>query len=157
MVTSSDLPKDRLPIGQLLVRLLREFRIEVFEPAAVNGYPDLRESHLLIFGNIGVDGLRLTDLAARCQLGLAATSEMVDNLVGLGYLERRPDERDRRAKLIFPTARGRSLLRDAGRQVTEIEERWGALIGTAEFHRACMDLQRLITALDSDRESTLGG
>ena len=148
MVTSSDLPKDRLAVGQLLGRLLREFRIELFEPAAANGYPDLRESHLLIIGNIGINGMRLTELAARSQLGLAATSEMVDNLVGLGYFERRPDERDRRAKLIFPTARGRALLNDAGNRVAEIEERWGLLIGQADFNRACNELQRLIDALD---------
>jgi DNA-binding MarR family transcriptional regulator len=150
MVTSSDLPQDRLAIGQLLGRLLREFRIELFEPAAANGYPDLRESHLLILGNIGIHGMRLTELAARSQLGLAATSEMVDNLVGLGYFERRPDERDRRAKLIFPTDRGRALLTDAGKRVAEIEQHWGTLIGSADFHRACMDLQRVLTSLDAE-------
>jgi DNA-binding MarR family transcriptional regulator len=149
MVTSSDLPKDRLAIGQLLGRLLREFRVELFEPAAANGYPDLRESHLLILGNIGIHGMRLTELASRSQLGLAATSEMVDNLVALGYFERRPDERDRRAKLIFPTDRGRALLRDAGNRVAEIEQGWAALIGSAEFNRACANLQRLLDELDA--------
>jgi len=43
MATSRDLPADRLAIGPLLVRLLRQFRAELFEPAAGHGYPDLRE------------------------------------------------------------------------------------------------------------------
>jgi hypothetical protein len=30
-----------------------------------HGYPDLREPYLRIFGNLGVDGIGLTDLAAR--------------------------------------------------------------------------------------------
>jgi hypothetical protein len=81
----------RLAIGQLLVRLLRQFRAELFEPAAGHGYPDLREPHLHIFGNLGGDGIRLTDVAARAQLSLATASELVSDLQELGYLERRAD------------------------------------------------------------------
>ncbi len=80
MATSRDLPADRLAIGPLLVRLLRQFRAELFEPAAGHGYPDLREPHLHIFGNLGVDGIRLTDLPARAQLSLATASELVSDL-----------------------------------------------------------------------------
>ena len=158
MVTSRDLPADRLAIGQLLVRLLREFRQELFEPAAGHGYPDLRESHLQIFGSVGIDGVRLTQLAARCQLGLAATSELVDNLVALGYLERRPDPSDGRAKLIFPTVRGRQALNDAGDRVAEIEQHWAQIVGVEDFAAACQTLHGLLTAL-SEKPGTelLGG
>lgn len=147
MVTSRDLPTDRLAIGQLLGRLLREFRKELFEPAASHGYPDLRESHLQIFGSVGIDGVRLTELAARCQIGLAAASELVDNLVALGYLERRPDPSDGRARLIFPTARGRQALNDAGDRVAEIEHHWANIVGVQGFAAACQTLQSLLTAL----------
>ncbi|MDX3075521.1 MarR family winged helix-turn-helix transcriptional regulator [Streptomyces sp. NPDC088354] len=147
MPSSSDLPVDRLAIGQLLVRLLREFRTEMFAPAAERGYADLREPHLQIFGNIGVDGIRLTDLAARAQLSLAATSELVNELQELGYLERRPDPGDRRAKLIFPTGRGRQALDDAGGRVAEIEQRWSEAVGPGDFTAACRTLQHLLDAL----------
>ena len=75
MATSRDLPTDRLAIGQLLIRLLREFRRELSAPAAAAGYGDIRDPHLQIFGAIGMGGVRLTDVAARAQLSLAATSE----------------------------------------------------------------------------------
>ena len=88
--TSRDLLPDRLAIGQLLGRLLREFRAELFRPAGERGYPDLREPHLHIFGNVGIDGIRLTDLASRAQLSLATTSELVTDLQRLGYFERQP-------------------------------------------------------------------
>jgi DNA-binding MarR family transcriptional regulator len=144
MAASRDLPTDRLAIGQLLVRALREFRRELFERAADGGYPDLREPHLQIFGNLGIDGVRLTDLAARAQLSLAATSELVNDLQDLGYLERRPDPTDGRAKLIHPTARGRQALNDAGDRVAEIEERWAALVGQYRFNSAARTLQHLL-------------
>jgi DNA-binding MarR family transcriptional regulator len=142
-----ELPTDRLAIGQLLGRLLREFRSELFAPAAAHGYPDVREPHLQIFGNVGIDGVRLTELAARAQLSLAATSELVNELQHLGYLERRPDESDGRAKLIFPTARGRRALDDAGDRVAKIERHWSGLVGPDRFAAACRTLQELLDVL----------
>ena len=147
MATSRDLPADRLAIGQLLARLLRQFRAEVFEPAAGHGYPDLREPHLHIFGNLGVDGIRLTDLAARAQLSLATASELVSDLQELGYLERQADGTDKRAKLIFPTPRGRRALDDAGDRVAQIEQHWSQIVGPERFAEACRTLQDLIDAL----------
>jgi DNA-binding MarR family transcriptional regulator len=151
MPTSRDLPTDRLAIGQLLVRLLRQFRAELSDPAAEAGYPDLREPHLHIFGNLGIDGVRLTELADRTQLSLAATSELVSELERLGYLERQPDPVDGRAKLIFPTRRGRQALDDAGDRVAQIEQHWAQLLGPARFADTCRALQQLLDKLTDQR------
>jgi DNA-binding MarR family transcriptional regulator len=147
MPTSRDLPADRLAVGQLLGRLQREFRTELFAPAAGRGYGDLRPPHLQVFGSVGVDGVRLTELAARGQLSLATTSELVTDLQRLGYLERRPDPSDGRARLIYPTARGRQVLADAGDRVAEIEAHWATLVGQEEFQRTCQTLQHLLDKL----------
>jgi len=148
--SSRDLPTDRLAIGQLLGRLLREFRRELFAPAADHGYADLREPHLQIFGNVGIDGVRLTELAARAQLSLATTSELVSELQRLGYLERRPDGADRRAKLIFPTERGRQALNDAGDRVAEIEQQWRNALGGNGFDVMCRSMQELLNRLSDE-------
>src|SRR5450432_1956103 len=103
MNTSRGLRADRQAIGQLLGRLLSEFRRELSEPMAERGYGDIRRPHLQVWGNIGWDGMRLTELAARAELSLSATSELVNELEHLGYLHRVPDPRDGRAKLIVPT------------------------------------------------------
>src|SRR6202171_3916401 len=76
MATSSDLPPDRQAIGQLLVRLLHEFRADLAKSRADAGYGDIRDPHMQIFGNIRTGGIRLTELAERAQLSLAATSEL---------------------------------------------------------------------------------
>jgi DNA-binding MarR family transcriptional regulator len=144
MATSRDLPTDRLAIGQLLGRLLREFRSELLAPGARAGFADVREAHLQIFGNIGIDGVRLTELAARAQLSPAAASELVDDLQALGYLERRPDPTDGRAKLIYPTRRGRRALDAAGDRVAEIEQRWADIVGRSAFDAAMQTLQQLV-------------
>lgn len=148
MPTSRDLPTDREPVGQLLVQLLREFRRELFEPASEAGYPDIRVPHLQIFGNLDVAGIRLTALAGRAQLSLAATSELVNELQDLGYLARKPDVTDRRAKLIVPTAHGRQALRDARDRVAEIEQHWSGLVGPDHFATTCRTLQALLDTLN---------
>lgn len=151
MAKSSELPADRLAIGQLLVRLLRLFRDDLAEPAADSGYPDIREVHYQIFGNIRTGGIRLTELAARAQLSLAAASELVNDLATLGYLTRRPDPVDGRAKLIDLTPRGVGLLAAAGERVTDIERRWGAAVGEKNFASMCDTMQRLLDDLDPEQ------
>ena len=149
-MTASRGEPQRLAIGQLLGRLQRAFREELAEPRAAAGFGDVREPHLQVFGNIRAGGVRLTELATRASLSLAATSELVNDLVGLGYLERRPDPTDGRAKLIDLTARGRELMAAAGGRVAEIERHWAAQLGDGEFEALAVTLQRLLDALDPE-------
>jgi len=148
MAPSRDLPTDRLAIGQLLVRLLREFRDDLAVPRASAGYGDVREVHFQIFGNIRMGGIRLTELADRAQLSLAAASELVNDLVDLGYLTRRPDPADGRAKLIDLTKRGQALMTDAGGRVIDIERRWAEVVGQRNFTQMARTMQRLLDELD---------
>lgn len=148
MPTSRDLPPDQLAIGQLLVRLLREFRDDLAAPRADAGYGDIREPHFQIFGNIRMGGIRLTELAERAQLSLAATSELVNDLAEMGYVKRRPDPTDGRAKLIDLTERGHDLMATAGDRVADIERRWSELIGPRNFTSMTRSMQRLLDELD---------
>jgi len=147
------LATDRLAIGQILGRLLRQFRESMFaNPERAERFPGIRFPHLQIWGNVGVDGIRLTDLAERATLSLAACSELVNEMQDAGYLERRPDPRDGRAKLIFPTRRGRALLDEAGHVVAEIELHWRSLCPPGDFDRACKTLDNLLHELDHEPE-----
>jgi DNA-binding MarR family transcriptional regulator len=155
MAPSRGLPHDRLAIGQILVRLLHQFRTELFADAETDGrFRDIRFPHLQVWGNIGIDGIRLTDLAGKGQLSLAACSELVDELQHLGYLERRPDPSDGRAKLIFPTIKGRDLLDSAGQAVAELEQRWRQKLPRGAFDIACKTLDDLLSALDDESTPT---
>jgi DNA-binding MarR family transcriptional regulator len=150
MATSRGLPTDRLAIGQILVRLLHHFRTEIFARGEVDGrFVDIRFPHLQVWGNVGIDGIRLTDLAGRAQLSLAACSELVDELQQLGYLTRRPDPSDGRAKLIFPTPKGRKVLDSAGTMVAEIEQEWRDTLPPGQFDHACSTLDELLVLLET--------
>lgn len=70
------------------------------------GFADLRRAHNAVLANLAGDGMRLTELAAAGSMTKQAMGELVDDLVAKGYLERRPDPADGRAKLICWAERG---------------------------------------------------
>lgn len=139
----------RLPIGQLLVRMLRAFRQDLYRSPQLAGRRDIREAHLQVFGTIDWEGTRLTDLAARANMTRPSMSELVDELQQAGYLERRPDPSDGRAKLIRPTRKGRRVLAEALRAVEDIERGYAEAVGTERFDALVATLQAL---LDAQRE-----
>jgi DNA-binding MarR family transcriptional regulator len=144
---STGVPDDRLLLGQILVRLLHRLRSETYTRASV---PGLRFPALQILGNlVGVEGIRLTDLAARAALSLAACSDLVNELEGLGFLERRPDPTDGRAKLIVPTELGRRLLQASQTAIAGLEDRWAALCPPGAFEAACTTFDQLLRVLDT--------
>lgn len=149
MVTSSSNGStERLRLGQLLVRLLHRLRSETFLEGQSMG-ANLRLSHSQIIGNlVGVDGIRLTELAARATLSLAACSEQVNELESLGVLERRPDPTDGRAKLIVPTPLGRRMLEASQASIARLEQRWAALCPPNAFEDACSTLDMLLRSLE---------
>jgi DNA-binding MarR family transcriptional regulator len=136
----------RLPIGQLLGRLLHSFRRELYERAREGGYDDIRAAHLQVFGAVDWTGTRLTDLAARSNMTLPAMSELVDELQRNGYLERRPDPHDRRARSIRLTRKGRRFLVEGLRAVQEIEARYASVVGEDRFAVMVAALGDLIEA-----------
>jgi DNA-binding MarR family transcriptional regulator len=90
------------------------------------GHDDLRAAHAQVFVALDVEGSRLTELAARSGMTKQAMGELVHYLEHHGYLAVEPDTRDRRAKMIRPTVRGRaahraclSLVEDSDRSLAE--------------------------------------
>lgn len=147
-MSTPPLPNDRLPIGQLLVRLLHRLRSEGFLEGQAQG-AGLRFPHTQILGNmVGIEFIRLTELASRATLSLAACSELVNELEALGYFERRPDPTDGRAKLIVPTQSGRQLLDASQLAVARLEERWGSHCPPHAFDAACSTLDQLLRSLE---------
>jgi DNA-binding MarR family transcriptional regulator len=146
---------ERLPIGQLLGNLLRLFRVEL--AARGEGLPDvagLRPAHLQVFGSIKARGTRLTELASATNLSLSAMAELVDDLQQLGYLERKPDPSDGRAKLVCLTDQGWQAIRHGRTIIQAIEHDWAAAVGNDRFETLCHQLQDLLDKLDPTIRAT---
>lgn len=93
------------------------------------GHPAIRPKHGAVFANIDREGTRATTLAERAGMGKAAMGELVDELERLGYVERRPDPSDRRAKLVVPTERALEVTRLVHAFNRRLEVRYRRLLG----------------------------
>ncbi len=91
---------------------------------AAAGYTDIRGAHGCVFGNIGPEGMRLTELACTAKMTKQAVGEVVTDLERLGYAERIPDPTDGRAKIIRLTERGSIAQRVAFERIREVEREW---------------------------------
>jgi DNA-binding MarR family transcriptional regulator len=73
-----------------------------------------------------------------------AMGELVDQLESLGYLVRRADLRDRRAKLIVLTARGKACVEAAQVTIAELEDEISRRLGERGHHQLRLLLEKLL-------------
>ncbi|MHB8669082.1 MAG: MarR family winged helix-turn-helix transcriptional regulator [Acidimicrobiales bacterium] len=95
------------------------------------GYPGLTPSHQVVFENLDRHGTRLTELATRAGMTHQSLGELVSGLEQRGYLERRSDPNDGRARIVSLTDTGRRMVRRALREMAAIEEEWRARLVAA--------------------------
>lgn len=117
----------------LLSRIHVSLSRQVVDGVVAAGHP-IRASHSVVFGQLGEEGARLTELARGANMTPQAMGELVDELEELGYVVRRPDASDRRAKLITLTENGRDCVRDGIETIAGIERTITQTLG-AEGHR----------------------
>ncbi|MFI6297877.1 MarR family winged helix-turn-helix transcriptional regulator [Nonomuraea sp. NPDC050790] len=120
-------------LGILASRTLFAFQRELFTTLAQQGHPRLRPRHGAVLAYLDAEGSRATDLSAQSGQHKQVIGTLVDELVELGYVERRPDPKDRRAKLIVPTELGLDQMARSDAVVQEIERRHAATVGEAEW------------------------
>jgi len=111
------------------------------------GFDDLRPALLAVAQHVGASGTRITELAERAQLTKPTVVHAVDELERLGYVIRRPDPADGRAKLVMSTARARQAERAARAATADIRDAWAELIGEQDMAALEAVLRRLRAAL----------
>jgi DNA-binding MarR family transcriptional regulator len=120
-------------LGILAARLLFAVQDELYARLEDAGYTDVTRLHGAVIANLDEEGTRATELARRSGRHKQIIGRIVDELEQLGYVDRRPEPGDRRAKLVVPTERGRKLMRLSDEIVLDIERRQAAELGKAEY------------------------
>lgn len=113
------------------------------------GYPQ-KPSHSAVFAQIDSAGSRLTDLARGANMTPQAMGELVDELEDLGYVVRRPDPTDRRAKLIVLTERGQECIAAGLATIDGLEERITDVLGEHGRQQLRSLLTKLLDAGEAD-------
>jgi DNA-binding MarR family transcriptional regulator len=134
-----------LPLDRLLEIALSEFAEQVSQGLAKTPYSDIRPAHECVLRNIDRDGTRLTLIADRARLTKQAVGEVASDLERRGYLVRRPDPSDGRAKIMRLTRRGRAAHQVTFSLVRDIERCWEQRVGLERI-QALREALEAITA-----------
>ena len=140
--------KQHYNLALLLELAYKKLDAALVEQLRASGFPDLRPAHSQVFGAISAEGSRVGEMAAQAGITQQSMSELVDSLERLGYLDRRPDPSDRRARIIVFTERGWEAVRAGIAIVDAIEHDWAQHMGArrANALRAALE----IIALNDD-------
>lgn len=129
----------------LLLRLLhREYAIGIEASLAEAGFGDIRSGDAKVFPFVSPEGIQVRDLAIRAGVRKQTMAQTVDQLERAGYLERRPNPRDGRSRLVVLTERGRAVQPLAAGAGDLIEKRWAELTSPEEFETLRALLHRLL-------------
>jgi DNA-binding MarR family transcriptional regulator len=132
-------------LGVLATQLLFAIQGELFTRLAADGYDDLLPRHGAVLAYLDEDGIRATELARLSGRHKQIVGRIVDELEDLGYVERRPDPQDRRAKLIFPTKRGLEQTMRGDEIVADIEARYAKALGGRTYAAFRDVLRQVVT------------
>jgi len=125
----------------------RHVEQRVMDHLHASGFDDLTLAQARIGARLGDHGTRLTELAAAAQVTKQTAGFLVDQLERAGYVERRPDPTDARARLVCISDRGREVLERAREVEQQVEAEWEAHLGPdrmAELRSALLDLRQIV-------------
>ena len=144
-----DATEERMPTPRLLSLAYNRTSAVIYQQLQESGITDTRPSHGNVMEHLAFeDGLRLNDLASRSGITPQSMGQFVDELQELGYVERRPDPDDRRAKRIHLTRKGKRSNQVEWKVISEVESTLETLLGKKrlrELRKSLADIRDSLT------------
>ncbi len=136
------------PLLGLLLRLVHQHYAQDIEAALREaGFEDLRPAHANVFPFVPPEGITVSELADLARVRKQTMAQAVDELERMGYVERLPNPRDRRSRLVCLTERGAAVKPVTHAAAERVEERWAELTSPGELEALRASLLRLLTEL----------
>jgi DNA-binding MarR family transcriptional regulator len=143
-----------IDLGLLLGLAYQAFTDQLREDLRGRGFDDLGGAYGYVFRALAEEPLRLADLAARLGMTAPGAAKIVDEMEARGYLTRRPDPRDGRAKALRLAPRGRAALAAARRFHAAAERRLRETVGAREVEVARLALEALVAQAGAEAADT---
>lgn len=98
------------------------------------------------------EGITVSELAELARVRKQTMAQAVDQLERSGYVERGPNPRDQRSRLVFLTERGASVPPVTHAAAERVERYWAELTSPRELEKLRASLAGLLTQLrDKER------
>ncbi|MGH3096463.1 MAG: MarR family winged helix-turn-helix transcriptional regulator [Streptosporangiales bacterium] len=136
--------EDCLALSTLLIGAAGTVVDRIQAGMAARGYDDVRPAHGFAFVRLSPGGATAGELAKHLGVSKQAASQLVDELVRKGYVERQPHPTDARARLVVLTARGRACTRAAEETAAEAARPWVDVLGSERTRALRADLERVV-------------
>ncbi|WP_186779431.1 MarR family winged helix-turn-helix transcriptional regulator [Streptomyces salinarius] len=120
---------DAMALTAALLAAAGELTQRIHEGVVARGFEGVRPAHGFAFARLAPDGATVTDLAVHLGMTKQAASQLVEDLVRRGYVERRPHPGDARARLVVLTESGRACTRAAEEVAAEVVGAWADVLG----------------------------
>jgi DNA-binding MarR family transcriptional regulator len=139
------------PLIGLLLRLVYQHYAQDIDAALRQaGFGDIRPAAANVFPFVPAEGITVSRLAELARVRKQSMAQAVDQLERTGYVERRPNPRDHRSRLVFLTERGAGVPPVTHAAALRVEERWAQLVSPAEFETLRASLLHLLTVLKDE-------
>jgi len=141
----------RASVGQLLLRCARllDERALARVAKASRGRPTLRPAHTRLLPHITMEGVRLTELAAKLGVTKQAVGQLVADMESMGYVSCAADPADARAKLVRFTPKGVQGIHQGLGVLREIEGEIEARLGAEAMKALHESLLATLEVLES--------
>jgi|SRR6516165_7938824 len=143
---TADLPARPL-IGLLLRLVYQQYAQDIDAALRAAGFDDIRPAAANVFPFVPPEGITVSELAGLARVRKQTMAQAVEQLELTGYVERRPNPRDRRSRLVCLTDRGRSVPPVTHAAAERVEQQWSELTSKKELAALRAGLLRLLTEL----------
>jgi DNA-binding MarR family transcriptional regulator len=138
---------DRPLIGLLLRLLYQHYAQDIDAALSEAGFGDIRPPHANVFPFVPPEGISVSELADLARVRKQTMAQAVEQLEDMGYVERRPNPRDRRSRLVFLTERGASAKPVTHATAARVEQDWAGLTSPEELETLRATLLHLLAKL----------
>jgi DNA-binding MarR family transcriptional regulator len=132
------------------------FRDAIYSRVRSAGFEDLQPMHVMLFRYPTIEGLRPGQLAEQAGLSKQAVNDLLRQLEDLGYLQRKRDPDDGRARLISLTEKGHTLMDFMFTASRQIADEWAEIAGRERLDELRAILVDLVEAQRKRQGETLG-
>jgi DNA-binding MarR family transcriptional regulator len=135
-----------VPLARLFATAFRDLVEGLHEGLGERGWADVRPVHGFVLLSASSGPTSASELAALLGTSKQAAAKLVEQMADAGYLERRPDQHDRRVVRVSLTERGRELMAAVESRYAELEAQWAQVIGVEAVERLRADLETVLRA-----------
>ncbi|MGW1071014.1 MarR family winged helix-turn-helix transcriptional regulator [Streptomyces aureus] len=134
---------EAIALSAVLLAAAGELTQRIHEGVVARGFEGVRPAHGFTFARLAPDGATVTEIAAHLGVTKQGASQIVEELVRKGYVERRPHPEDARARLVVLTELGWACTRAAEEAAADAVGAWAEVLGESEMRA----LRTLLTGI----------